>query len=83
MKKTGRYTIHPRSISITLLQYNSVYCYGPKINTGSSNESIFVPQVVKGHQINILGKEFAGRIRNKKLINFYPCDNSLPVGGKY
>lgn len=26
MKKTGRYTIHPQSISTSLLQYNSVYC---------------------------------------------------------
>jgi hypothetical protein len=29
MKKTGRYTIHPQSISTSLLQYKSVYCYGP------------------------------------------------------
>jgi hypothetical protein len=26
MKKTGRYTIHPQSISTSLLQYKPVYC---------------------------------------------------------
>lgn len=29
MKKTGRYTIHPQSISISLAQYSSMYCYSP------------------------------------------------------
>lgn len=41
------------------------------------------PLAVKGYQIYTGQEEFAGRVRNKKLTNFYPRDNSMSVGGKY
>lgn len=84
MKRTGRYTIHPQSISIipatvrfgVLLQFVDKYWQ-------LGGVPFFFPLAVNEYQINTGRDEFAGRVRNKKLTNFYPCDNSMPVGGKY